>query len=93
MSAISVTRHHTLNHQHARAAAESLAKDLARRFDVRYDWEGDRLRFSRSGAKGELVVSSHTIEVNLTLGLLLRPLRSRIEEEIHNHLDHLINGQ
>jgi len=93
MSAISVTRHHRLDHQHARQAAESLARDLASRFDVHYQWEGDTLRFSRSGVKGELLVSPNTLAVHLTLGLLLRPLRSRIEDEIHRHLDNLINDQ
>lgn len=91
MSTISVTRHHTLDPEHARQTAESLAKDLSDRFDVHYQWEGDSLHFQRSGVTGQLTVDEHMIKVDLTLGLLLRPLRSRIENEIHRHLDNLIN--
>lgn len=90
MSAIEITRHHTLDHQAAREAAESLARDLAQRFDVDYAWQGDTLHFKRSGASGQLVVGPTVIEVSLSLGLLLRPLKGRIEQEIHRHLDHLI---
>lgn len=90
MSAIEITRHHTLDHAAAREAAESLARDLAQRFDVDYAWDGDTLRFKRSGASGQLVVSPTLIQVSLSLGLLLRPLKGRIEQEIHRHLDHLI---
>lgn len=93
MSKISVTRHHNLDPQHARETAESLARDLSDRFDVRYEWQGGTLHFSRSGVTGQLSVTPSTIDVELSLGLLLRPLRSRIEQEIHRHLDNLINGQ
>lgn len=89
MSTIDITRPHTLDHAHAVEAADSLAKSLSERFDVDYAWEGDVLRFKRSGVKGNLTVKPETINVHLELGMLLRPFKGRIEQEIHQHLDGL----
>lgn len=89
MSTIDITRHHSLDRDHARKAADDLAQNLSRRFDVDYQWEGDKLRFKRSGAKGEMTVNSELIHVHLELGMMLRPFKSRIEHEIHSQLDTL----
>lgn len=90
MSVIDITRHHTLNHSDAIATADDLAKSLSDRFDVSYSWDGDTLTFKRSGAKGKLKVEPTTIHVKMELGFLLRPFKGRIEQEIHNHLDGLL---
>ncbi|PAV25363.1 putative polyhydroxyalkanoate system protein [Tamilnaduibacter salinus] len=89
MSTIDINRSHSLDHDHAREAAESLARDLSRQFDVGYHWEGDVLRFERKGVKGQLNVLPDALKLHLELGLMLRPFRSRIEAEIHNQLDQL----
>ncbi|MFE8070685.1 polyhydroxyalkanoic acid system family protein [Marinobacteraceae bacterium S3BR75-40.1] len=92
MSVIDVTRHHSLDHDHAIAAADSLAQSLAKDFDVHYQWQGDEMTFKRSGVKGQLKVTSSTIAIHLELGFLLRPFKARIEREIHQHLDSLVEG-
>lgn len=89
MSTIDIRRAHTLDPSHARQAAETLAEDLSRQFDVDYHWEGDVLRFRRSGVKGQLTLSDSQLHVQLELGMLLRPFKSRIEQEIHSQLDQL----
>ncbi|MDX1756832.1 MAG: polyhydroxyalkanoic acid system family protein [Marinobacter sp.] len=92
MSVIDVHRSHSLDHEHARQAAEALARDLSRQFDVHYQWEGDVMRFKRSGVKGHLDITPQDIHVRLELSMLLRPFKSRIEQEIHSQLDQLIDG-
>ncbi len=89
MSTIDVRRAHTLDHSHARQAAETLAADLSRQFDVDYQWDGDVLRFRRSGVKGQLAVTDRELHAHLELGLMLRPFKSRIEQEIENQMDQL----
>jgi putative polyhydroxyalkanoate system protein len=89
MSVIDIHRAHSLDKAHARDAAETLAQDLSRQFDVNYEWEGDRLRFKRSGVKGKLDVSEQELHVYLELGMMLRPFKSRIEQEIHSQLDQI----
>lgn len=89
MSSIDINRRHSLDHDHAREAAETLAKDLSKQFDVDYNWDGDVMRFKRSGVKGHLNVLPEELQVHLELGLMLRPFRSRIESEIQSQLDNL----
>ncbi len=90
MSVIDIHRPHTLDKEHARQAAELLAQDLSRQFDVDYQWQGDVLRFRRSGVKGQLNITQSDLNVRLELGMLLSPFKARIEQEIHSQLDQII---
>ena len=92
MSVIDVHRPHNLDKEHAREAAEALAKDLSSQFDVNYQWEGDQLKFKRSGVKGHLTISPADLHIHLELGMMLRPFKSKIEQEIHSQLDHIIKS-
>ena len=92
MSVIDIHRAHSLDKEHAREAAETLAKDLSKQFDVNYQWEGDLLKFRRSGVKGQLDISENDLHIRLELGLMLRPFKSRIEQEIHSQLDQIIQA-
>lgn len=90
MSSIDVRRNHSLDREHAREAAESLAKDLSQKFDVHYEWDNDVMRFHRSGVKGHLDISPSEMHVHLKLGMMLTPFKGRIEEEINKQLDSII---
>lgn len=90
MSVIDIHRTHTMDKQHAREAAETLAADLSRRFDVNYAWEGDVMKFKRSGVQGQLTINHGDLHVYLELGLLLRPMKGRIAQEIESQLDQII---
>ncbi|MEX2476404.1 polyhydroxyalkanoic acid system family protein [Marinobacter sp.] len=92
MSVIDVHRAHSMDKEHARQAAETLAEDLSKQFDVNYQWEGDVLRFKRSGVKGQLNITEDDLHIHLELGMLLRPFKSRIEHEIHSQLDQIISA-
>lgn len=92
MSVIDIHRAHSLDKEHAREAAETLAKDLSKQFDVHYQWEGDLLKFKRSGVKGQLDLSEDDLHIRLELGLMLRPFKARIEQEIHSQLDQIITA-
>ncbi|HLT12575.1 MAG TPA: polyhydroxyalkanoic acid system family protein [Marinobacter sp.] len=92
MSVIDIHRAHSLDKAHAREAAETLAKDLSKQFDVNYQWEGDLLKFKRSGVKGQLDIAEDELHIRLELGLMLRPFKSRIEQEIQSQLDQIIKA-
>ena len=92
MSVIDVHRPHGLDKEHARQAAEALAQDMSRQFDVHYQWEGDQLKFKRSGVKGHLHIYPSELHIHLELGMMLRPFKSRIEQEIHSQLDQIIKA-
>jgi len=45
MATISVSKVHHLTHAKAKAAAEKVAKDLHRKFDLVCSWDGDNCHF------------------------------------------------
>jgi putative polyhydroxyalkanoate system protein len=87
MSQIVVQRRHALRPAKARRLAEGIAERLRGEYGGSYAWEGDTLHFRRMGASGQVAVTSDAVEIRVDLGLLLIPLRSRIEREIHAFLD------
>lgn len=87
MARIKVERPHSLGLAGARAKAEQLAERLASEYEVRYRWAGDRLEFKRSGVDGVIEVSADSVRVELSLGLLLSAMSSRIKGEIERTLD------
>jgi putative polyhydroxyalkanoate system protein len=86
MSHIDLRATHTMSHDAAKSAAEELASDLARKFEIEYEWEGDHIHFERPGASGSIMVGDRDIQITARLGFMLMFLRHRIEEEIVRYL-------
>jgi len=89
MADIEITRKHNLGMKAARAAADEMAAHLGRKFDLKGRWEGDVLRFERPGVTGSLAITDSDLDLRVTLGLLLRMMRSPLESAIHEELDKL----
>ena len=51
-----------------------------------YAWQGDALRFTRSGASGAMQLGDAAVEMIVTLGMLLAPMRSKVEESIRTNM-------
>ena len=90
MASIAIARKHHLSHKKAKEVAEKIAKDLQKRFDLAYAWEGDHIAFERPGVHGTMHVAHDTLELNASLGFLLSALKPAIEKEIHAQLDTLL---
>jgi putative polyhydroxyalkanoate system protein len=90
MPSISIAKKHHLSHKKAKDVAERIAQDLNRRFDLDYAWSGDHVDFERPGVSGRMHVGKDRITLDVSLGLLLTPLKPVIEKEIHAQLDRLI---
>ncbi len=89
MADIDVRRVHGLGMAAARAAAERMAEDLGRKFDLRGEWEGDVLRFQRPGVTGSLAITARELQLSVSLGFLLRAMKGSIERAILEELDTL----
>jgi putative polyhydroxyalkanoate system protein len=89
MSHIVVHRSHELSLDQARQAAETLAAQLAERYEVSYHWQDDSLHFERSGVNGRIDLEPGGVRINARLGFLLVPLKHRLEQEIHRYLDEM----
>ena len=87
MAEISIRRKHGKTHSDARAAAEHMASELKEEFDLNYAWDGDVLRFKRSGLSGELALDAKEVALSIRLGFLLSALKPSIEREVHKFFD------
>lgn len=93
MATIDIQRNHTLGIDSARKAAESIAERLKDKLDLKVRWEGDNLKFERSGANGQIAISATTVRVTCDLGLLLRPMKGQIESKVQKYLDEALPAQ
>jgi putative polyhydroxyalkanoate system protein len=89
MPAISIKRRHKLDHKKAKAAAEKIARDLKKRFDLAYEWDGDHIEFERPGLSGSLRVGKTDVRLDVELSFLLFALKGPIEQAINKELDAL----
>ena len=92
MSDIRIRRSHSKTLDEARKAAEKMAKQLRKDFDLDYAWDGNVLRFERSGVDGELHVTTREVRLEAKLGFLLAFLKPRIEAEVESQLDQLLSA-
>ncbi|HLT27998.1 MAG TPA: polyhydroxyalkanoic acid system family protein [Zeimonas sp.] len=87
MPAIHLERTHRLGLKKARAAAQRVADDMAQTFEMTSEWDGNALRFERSGVSGSLRVSRDRVVLDAQIGGLLTVFRGRIEERLNADFD------
>ena len=86
MADIHLERKHALGLTKARAAAQRVADELSNDYGVSCQWDGDVLRFERRGVQGELTVARDHVRLDARLGMLLAPMRPRIEAQIQENV-------
>ena len=89
MAMIRIDRPHHLSQAEAKALADQLARDFEKRFALRWRWDGDDVHFSRPGVSGKMHVGDTNILLELSLGMLLAPLKPTIERQVNAKLDAL----
>ena len=82
MPSIDIQHQHSKTPAQARKALEDVARKLAERFDMQYEWDGDTLNFMRSGVDGKIKLTPKKLHVTAQLGFLLSALKGPIESEI-----------
>jgi putative polyhydroxyalkanoate system protein len=87
MASIDIKRTHNKPLKDAKKSVERVAKHIADKFDVEYDWSGNTLNFSRSGVDGHIAVSAKDVHVSVNLSFMLMMIRSSVEKEIHRYLE------
>ena len=91
MSDIKIRRAHALTPKHARKAAEKMSERLSEAFDMEFVWEGEVLRFQRSGVDGQLTLGDQEVMIDAQLGFLLAMMKPTIEQSIHENLDKIFS--
>ncbi len=70
----------------ARKRLEEIAKELKKEYKMDYSWKGDHLHFRRSGASGSVELGDGVLELKIKLGMILRPMKGKIEDSIRKNL-------
>lgn len=92
MADIHIVQDHQLSAEQARAAANQVADKLAAEFDLACQWDGDVLRFERSGVDGTLTLAPRQARMQLKLGFLYSAFSSAIESKIADKMRKVFAG-
>ena len=90
MADIKMIKYHALPLAKAKQLVQKAADDLGDEYDLTSEWHGDTLRFHRSGVEGQMKVTTSEIHLDVTLGFLLRPFKSKFVEHIEHNFDRLL---
>ena len=82
MADISIVQAHSLTPKKARDAAQRVADKIAQDYDLECVWDGDILRFERSGVEGSLTLEKRQAQMHIKLGFLYSAFSSRIESKV-----------
>ena len=82
MADINIVQEHNLAPEQARAAAQQVADKLAEQFGLECRWDGDVLRFERSGVDGTLTLEPTQARLRIALGFLFSAFSSQIEGKV-----------
>jgi putative polyhydroxyalkanoate system protein len=91
MADINIKRNHSVDTGVLRGRLEELAQDLKKKYGVRYRWEGDRCLLDGAGLKQGLVtISSTALTLEVTLGMMAKLLKPKIEQEINKKIEKVL---
>jgi putative polyhydroxyalkanoate system protein len=86
MADISIVQAHQLSAEKAREAAAKVADKLARDYDLACSWDGNVLRFERSGVQGALTLQERHAEMDIRLGFMMSPFSAAIEAKVAENM-------
>jgi len=86
MAIIQVSYPHQRSMIEAREAVQTLSTKLGTKLGVKSSWQGDVLMLERQGVKGSMVLTEGVVDVELTLGMMLTPMKGQIEAEVTKQL-------
>lgn len=93
MADIHIIQEHSLTPKKAREAAQKVADRIAEEFDLECEWDGDVLRFERSGVEGSLTLEKKRAQMHIKLGFLFSVFSSRIEIKVTESMHKVFGGK
>jgi putative polyhydroxyalkanoate system protein len=90
MPDIRMIKYHSLPMAKARELVQKAADDLAAEYDLSSRWAGNTLHFRRSGVEGAMSVTESEIDLEVTLGFLLKAFKAKFVEHIEHNFDTLL---
>ena len=88
MAEISMRRSHGFDDPIAvRSRIEGLADKVADRLGGEWHWEGDAAVCETRGAEARVAYDAETISIDVSLPLMLRPLKGKLESKIDEYYE------
>jgi putative polyhydroxyalkanoate system protein len=87
MSDITFVRRHSLPIEEAKSQVQRAADALSAEHSLSIEWQGNTLRFERTGVHGEIHVTHSEVRLGVTLHLLLTPFKATLVSHIERGLD------
>jgi len=92
MADISITQQHSLSPDAARTAAQKVADKLSGEYGLHCKWEGNILRFDRSGVEGSLALDERQAALRIKLGFLMSAFAATIEQKVAESMRKVFAG-
>ncbi|MBZ2208696.1 polyhydroxyalkanoic acid system family protein [Massilia soli] len=92
MADINIVQTHNLTPERARAAAQEVADKIAREYGLACNWDGDVLRFERSGVNGALTLGDQQAAMEINLGLLMGAFAPSIRAKVTEKMQRVFAG-
>lgn len=82
MADINIVQEHHLAPEQARAAAQQVADKLAEQFELACRWDGDVLRFERSGVNGALTLHPNQAQLKIALDFPISMMADMVKAKV-----------
>jgi putative polyhydroxyalkanoate system protein len=87
MPDISMKREHDLEPDEVRERIGKVADRLSDRIGGTWDWDGDDAVCEARGAKARVCYDEKEVSMHVSLPMLLRPMRGKLEAKIAEYFD------
>jgi putative polyhydroxyalkanoate system protein len=84
---ISLKRVHTLAPEDVRMRVEGVAEKVASRLGGSWEWQGEAAVCKARGARARIAYDDTTIEIEIDLPRLLRPVRGKLEGKVEEYFE------
>ena len=92
MADIQKTKNHNLGQEELRERVTKLAKEFGAKFGLSHAWEGDALILKGPPIKRcSINLSADSVSFELTMGLMAKMLKGKIEKEVDKKMDELVS--
>ena len=92
MADISISKDHNVDTDILRGRLEELAEDLKIKYGIRYRWDQDTIVLDGTGIKSAtLVMTESKIVIEITLGMMGKLLKPKIEQEINKKIGNVLS--
>ena len=92
MTLLTFERAHALGLERAREVAQRIGDEMMQGYKVESVWDGNALRFSRTGLTGVLTVFGDRVHLEARLGVLLSIYKARIAADLDRNFDRYFGG-